>query len=138
MVRTATQIPEQLAHLTRAIPSAFDGVALKHLVDITTRRRLRRFGYSEPATDKAIEHPVVGLGTQGAFNGTPVILIERNLLINGLPHENKVAHEVGTGKIFARRVHRLENELRIILALSERYRHNLQAAKTTPYQAHAV
>ena len=102
MVRAAAQIPEQFAHLARAIPSAFDGVALEHLVDITTRGRLRRFGYSEPATDKAIEHPVVGLGTQGALDGTPVILIERNLLINSLPHENKVAHKVGTGKILAR------------------------------------
>ena len=123
----ATNLLEEVHHLTRLVVAIVHDVPLEQSVHVTRDDAGRRVDDRQPVAQELIEDLVIAVRAERLLDLAPVVSVEILLFVHGKAHEHEVTHEIGRGEVLARRVHRLEDELRIVLALRERDSDDLKA-----------
>ena len=115
-------------------------VTLERGVHLGRLKGLGRTHDAKIAARKLVKGVVVGIGyrAQDLLQRAPVRAVKLLLLAERVAHEHKVAHEVARGKVLARGIHGLKDDLRIVDALSERDRHDLEALQPRPHGVNVV
>ena len=108
------------------------------MVHVGLGHGLGRIGHREVAANEVVEGPPVGICAENVLDGTPVGLVHVVLCLDGIGHEYEVADEVGRREVLAGGVHRLEDRLRLVLALAQRNRDDLEAAQAGPDRLHVI
>ena len=80
------------------------------------------------SAQELVEDLVIAVRAERLLDLAPIVGVEILLLVHGKTHEHEVAHEVRRGEVLSRGVHRLKDELRVVLALRKRNDHDLKRA----------
>ncbi len=136
VAREAAQVLEEVLDRDGAPVVLKLEVALERLVDVAARERLWGVKHCQPVAHELVEDRVIGGRAERELDGTPVGLVE--LVLLRVAHQNEVADEVGRGEVLASGVHRLEDELGIVLPLRQRDRYHLEALDASPHDVGVV
>lgn len=117
VLRIAANLLEKVCHLPGLVVAIVGHVTLEQAVHIANGDAGWGVDDREPVAEELVEDLVIAIGTERLLNCAPVVGVEVLLLVHGKTHEDEVAHEVRRGKVLARGVHRLKNELRVVLTL---------------------
>ena len=127
-----TNLLEELRHLTGLVEAVVRDVALEQAVHVTCDDAGGGVDDRKPVAQELVEDLVIAVRAERLLDLAPVVGVEVLLLVHGKTHEHEVAHEVRRGEVLTRRVHRLEDELRVVLALRERDSNDLKALNAVP------
>lgn len=138
VLRIAANLLEEVCHLSGLVVPVVGHMSLEQAVHVTSDDAGRSVDDREPVAEELVEDLVMAVGTERLLNLAPVVGVEVLLLVHGKSHEHEVAHKVRCGEVLSRRVHRLKDELRVVLPLRESDCHDLKALDTVPYHVRVI
>ena len=132
VLRIAANLLEEVCHLSGFVVNVVGHVTLEQAVHVASGDACRSVDDREPVAEELVEDLVIAVGTERLLNCAPVVGVEVLLLVHGKSHEYEVAHKVRCREVLSRGVHRLKDELRVVLPLRKGDRHNLEALDAVP------
>ncbi len=123
----AREVPDVAHQCLHAFPCGRRraGVCLERLVNLAHVRNLARFD-REIVAHEGVEVCAVRLLSEIHLHGSPELLVELGLQLRVQTHQDEVADQVGLAQLPPRRVHALEDQLRVVLIATERHVYHKQ------------
>ena len=132
--RVAANLFKKARHLPRLIVAVVHDMTFKQSVYVTRDNARRGVDDCQSVAQELVEDFIVAVRSERLLDLTPVVSVEILLFVHRKAHKHEVAHEVCRGEVLARRVHRLEENLR---DATPRLRNEIVTSKTHLF-AHAI